>query len=455
MRSLGVGVVTSVAMAIAAFAAPSAGAAACETGAATFLYNGDEQCYEVPTGVTSLDVVAVGAPGGAGGASTLPGAALPGAGANGARVTAQIAVTPGQLLYVEVGGVGLPGAFSLMFAAGGAGGFNGGGNGGGGNMLTESGGGGGGGASDLRTCSVAAAECPNGVTTLESRLLVAAGGAGGGGGHGFGAGGDGGGAAFVGEDGADGVPITDGAPGFGGEGGTEVGGGGEGDVGTGCGAFSSAKDGRLGFGGEGGAQGSGGGGGGGGFYGGGGGGGGCGSTSAGAGGGGGGSSLAPPGASFSPDQSGTATVEIAPTEETTSEPEIVTERHREPAHEQTHSPHPEAQLFVAGRAFVKDGRALLDFRCAGPADRRCEGTAKLSLGGGKGKRSAKRRVSIGTVAYSLPAEGGRRTVSLPLTVAALTRLQKAGAPGLKAQLTAGALVRTLTLKLPGKGKGSR
>lgn len=454
MRSLGVGVVTSVAMAIAAFAAPSAGAAACETGAATFLFNGEEQCYEVPAGVTSLDVVAVGAPGGAGGASAFPGAGLPGAGANGARVTAQIAVTPGQLLYVEVGGAGLPGALSITFADGGAGGFNGGGNGGGGSMVTESGGGGGGGASDLRTCSIVAPECPNGVTTLESRLLVAAGGAGGGAGQGFGSGGDGGGADLAGEDGADAAPIVDGAPGFGGEGGTEVGGGGDGSVGVGCGAFSSAKNGGLGFGGEGGAQGSGGGGGGGGHYGGGGGGGGCGGVSAGAGGGGGGSSLGPAGASFSPDQTGTATVEIAPTKEASSEPVILAERHHEPAHEPAHSPHPEAQLFVAGRAFVKDGRALLDFRCAGPADRRCEGTAKLSLGGGMGKRSAKHRVSIGTVAYSLPAEGGRRTVKLPLTTAALTRLHEAGAPGLKAQLTAGALVRTLTLKLPGKRKGS-
>lgn len=451
MRNLVVGIVTSVAMAIAAFAAPSAGAAVCETGAATFLFNDDEQCYEVPAGVTSLDVVAVGAPGGVGGASTFPGAALPGAGANGARVTGQIAVTPGQLLYVEVGGVGLPGASSIMFADGGAGGFNGGSNGGGGTMVTESGGGGGGGASDLRTCSAVAAECLNGVTTLESRLLVAAGGAGGGGGHGFGAGGDGGGAALVGEDGADAAPIVDGAPGFGGEAGTEVGGGSDGSVGIGCGAFSSAKNGRLGFGGEGGAQGSGGGGGGGGYYGGGGGGGGCGGTSAGAGGGGGGSSLGPAGASFSPDQTGTPTVEIAPTKEAAPvEPLIVAERHHEP----THSPRHEAQLFVAGRAFVKDGRAQLDFRCDGPAAARCEGMAGLTLAG-KGKRSGKRRVSIGTVAYGLPAEGGRRMVKLPLTAAGLTRLREAGPSGLKAQLTAGALVRTLTLKLPGKKKGSR
>lgn len=446
MRSLGVGVVTSVAMAIAAFAAPSAGAAVCETGAATFLFSEDEQCYEVPAGVTSLDVVAVGAPGGVGGASTFPGAALPGAGASGARVAAQIAVIPGQLLYVEVGGAGLPGASSIMFAEGGAGGFNGGSNGGGGSMVTESGGGGGGGASDLRTCSVVAAECLNGVTTLESRLLVAAGGAGGGGGHGFGAGGDGGGAALVGEDGADAAPIADGAPGSGGEAGTEVGGGGDGSVGSGCGAFSSAKNGQLGFGGEGGAQGSGGGGGGGGYYGGGGGGGGCGGTAAGAGGGGGGSSLGPAGASFSRDQTGTPTVEIAPTKEAPSQP-VVAERHPELSR-------PEGQLVVAGRAFVKNGRALLDFRCAGPADRRCEGTAKLSLGG-KGKRAVKRRASIGAVAYSLPAEGGRRTVKLPLTAAGLTRLREAGPSGLKAQLTAGALVRALTLKLPGKKKGSR
>ena len=110
-----------------------------------FPYTGGEQTFTVPAGVTSVHVVAVGGRGGTSGA--LGGAA--------ARVFGNLAVTPGEILYLEVGGNG---------KSSGAGGFNGGGDGAAG----------GGGASDVRTSPRAAAG------SLAHRLLGAAGGGGGG-----------------------------------------------------------------------------------------------------------------------------------------------------------------------------------------------------------------------------------------------------------------------------------
>jgi hypothetical protein len=127
--------------------------------AATFDYTGAEQSYTVPSGVTMLHVVAIGGHGATAGSDDHGGL-----GGSGARVAADIAVTAGQTLFVEVGGNGL---------ATGAGGFNGGGN-------TAADGGGGGGGSDVRTCSLTAASCPAATDSLASRVLVA--GAGGGGG---------------------------------------------------------------------------------------------------------------------------------------------------------------------------------------------------------------------------------------------------------------------------------
>lgn len=120
----------------------------------TFSTTGAEQTFAVPDGVTSLDVVAVGGRGGPGvvGAPGLFGAVL----------SARLAVTPGQILFVEVGGNG------AVFS----GGFNGGHQGGAGGYV----GGGGGGATDIRT-----------TTTEGSRLITAGGGGGGGGGFGTGA----------------------------------------------------------------------------------------------------------------------------------------------------------------------------------------------------------------------------------------------------------------------------
>jgi hypothetical protein len=119
-----------------------------------FSYTGAQQTWVVPGGVTSVTITATGARGG-------------NAGGLGARATGTYAVTPGETLYIYVGGRGgQP-----------AGGFNGGGSGG---SDTLGNGGGGGGASDVR----------EGGSALANRIIVAGGGGGkSGGGN---AGGDGG-----------------------------------------------------------------------------------------------------------------------------------------------------------------------------------------------------------------------------------------------------------------------
>jgi hypothetical protein len=127
----------------------------------TFGATGAEQTYVVPAGVTSIRVTVTGAPG-----ADKPGSSV---GGPGRVVSADLPVTPGQTLYVEVGGPG----------SGTTGGFNGGGAGGtGGWAAPDNIGYGGGGASDIRTCP-AAGPCASG-TSLDSRLVVAGGGGGGG-----------------------------------------------------------------------------------------------------------------------------------------------------------------------------------------------------------------------------------------------------------------------------------
>ncbi|MHB8241650.1 MAG: glycine-rich protein [Solirubrobacteraceae bacterium] len=224
-----------------------------------FKYTGGEQTYTVPAGVSSVRVVAVGGHGGdadgpLGGASEW--------------VRGQLKVTPGETLYVEVGGNGGEGReFERSIGA-----FNGGGAGG-----VRAGGGGG--ASDVRTAPRAAGLAP------DVRLIVAGGG-GGGGATGGNAGGRGGAAGEAGEASA---------------GENQGGGAGQsreaGKGGHGCG--ENGTSGVLGAGGFGGygagtSNSPGGGGGGGGTYGGGGGAGSCGGSG---GGGGGGSSLIPAGGS--------------------------------------------------------------------------------------------------------------------------------------------------------------
>lgn len=237
-------------------------AAPAQAATLTFLFTGSEQEFTVPAGVTSIHVIAIGGSGGAGGSA---------AGGAAAQVTANLAVTPGQTLYIEVGGKG------KNSEGGGGGGFNGGAAGGAGGSPIA---GGGGGASDVRLL-------PGPGLSPDSRQIVAGGGGGGGGTGIESAGGAGGAAESAGEASPDGDE--------GGGGGTQSAGG----LG-GIGVFSNGFEGQRGEGGAGGTScgpGGGGGGGGGGFFGGGGGGPGC-EVLAG-GGGGGGSSLVPAGGSLS------------------------------------------------------------------------------------------------------------------------------------------------------------
>jgi hypothetical protein len=134
-----------------------------------FFYTGAEQTFVVPSGVTLVHVVALGAEGGS---------ALGVPGGYGTLVSAQVGVHPGETLYIEVGGAGnksdarsCPGASACLYAPGG---FNG-----GGSSVAQGGGhsgGGGGGASDVQTRSIR-----GGLAALGSRLVVAGGGGGAGG----------------------------------------------------------------------------------------------------------------------------------------------------------------------------------------------------------------------------------------------------------------------------------
>jgi len=224
--------------------------------AVTFSFTGSEQAYVVPVGVTEVAIDAIGAPGGNGCQGGTSGI--------GGEISADFAVSPGSVLYVEVGGPGAPGDLGGGFCSSGssAGGFNGGGAGGGDAS------GGGGGASDVRTVSAALSY------SAGSRLIVA----GGGGGAAFATGGGNAGGA---------------ATGAGGGGAGALGAGGAAGTSSACDPSNTAATaGDFGFGGTGDSQppDNGGGGGGGGYWGGGGGG--C-SSNGGWGGGGGSSYVAP------------------------------------------------------------------------------------------------------------------------------------------------------------------
>lgn len=223
-----------------------------------FTYTGAAQYWTVPPCVTTISVEAAGGEGGGGGIN----------GGDGATVTGDIPVTPGDVLEINVGGLG--GCHLATYGGGGDGGDA---------TLTMDRGCAGGGASDVRFTPYAVGD----------RVIVAAGGGGMSGGSTDADGGNGG--CATGNPGAD-------SWGDGGGGGSAVAGGaGGGPWGGGGWGFA----GGLGFGGAGSddicfARGPGGGGGGG-FYGGGGGGSDCwaGGGSYGGGGGGGGSSLTPVG----------------------------------------------------------------------------------------------------------------------------------------------------------------
>jgi hypothetical protein len=254
-----------------AFAAGNVGVASAAT--TTFDSTGAEQMFTVPAGVTSLNVVAIGAKGGNGAPSDTPS----GAGGLGGRATGEIPVTPGQILFIEVGGNGT----TPTAGAAGVAGFNGGGAGGAsGDATNGHGGGGGGGASDVRNVSATA------TGTLDSRLVVAGGGAGGGGNSGLAAGTGGGKGGAAGTDGATG---TAGTAGVGGKRATGTAGG----LGGGNGTAGAAGTGGTGGSGAALVAAGAGGGGGGGLFGGGGGGTGSGGGSSGGGGGGGASGFDP------------------------------------------------------------------------------------------------------------------------------------------------------------------
>ena len=258
-EALRLGVTAALLPVVHSIVAPSPAAAQSPrpTCSQVFNYTGAVQTFIVPAGVTAVTIDAIGAQGGS---------SFNTAGGPGGETVATISVTPGQTLYVYVGGMGGGGSF----AGGGTGGFNGGGSGGS-TIAGGPGGGGGGGASDVR----------QGGNTLVNRVVVAGGGGGAGGGLG-GVGGAGGGT--IGETGSPGVnPLAGG-----GGGGTQTTGG---AGGTGAGGQTGAP-GVLGTGGAGGSGDVGGGGGGGGYYGGGGGG----VYAATAGGGGGGSGFVIPSA---------------------------------------------------------------------------------------------------------------------------------------------------------------
>jgi VCBS repeat-containing protein len=148
---------------LALTSSPGHAAGSCSTTAGvatcTFGPTGAEDTFKVPDGVSSVSVVATGAPGAPGAEGYYGGTA-----GSGAKVSGDLTVTPGQTLYVEVGGAPTGNNCDRGVAC--IGGFNGGG--------SSKSGGGGGGASDVREVA------RNQSGSLDSRLIVAAGGGGGG-----------------------------------------------------------------------------------------------------------------------------------------------------------------------------------------------------------------------------------------------------------------------------------
>ncbi|MDQ3849575.1 MAG: hypothetical protein M3296_03030, partial [Actinomycetota bacterium] len=148
----GVAGVTAMSRGATAGAATPGAAAECVAGTSVtsvFASTGREQCYRVPSDVTSVHVVATGGRPSSGGDGDPQGGF-------GARVAADVPVSPGQTLYVEVD------IDREQFSAGNP--YN---------PRTD-----GGGASDVRTCSM---PCElTGRPDTDPRLVVAGGGGAGG-----------------------------------------------------------------------------------------------------------------------------------------------------------------------------------------------------------------------------------------------------------------------------------
>ncbi|MCW3122959.1 MAG: hypothetical protein JWQ38_2451 [Flavipsychrobacter sp.] len=124
----------------------------------TFSFTGTSQSWTVPPAITSIAVDVVGASGGRGLSVMYGTTFFNNAGGGGGRVQCRMAVTPGMVLQIYVGGKG-------DTSSPGTGGFNGGGSG-----LSIGWGGGGGGGSDIRIAPY----------SLNDRVIVAGGGGGGG-----------------------------------------------------------------------------------------------------------------------------------------------------------------------------------------------------------------------------------------------------------------------------------
>ncbi|MGG3803180.1 glycine-rich protein [Metabacillus fastidiosus] len=129
-----------------------------------FNLTGAIQQFTVPGNVTKIKLEAHGARGGAG-----QGGDSGAYGGNGGYATGVLNVTPGQPIYIFVGGKGADGKGDASNVNAPAGGFNGGGNGGKASTSAYFSGGGGGGATDFRI----------GNTGYANRILVAGGGGGG------------------------------------------------------------------------------------------------------------------------------------------------------------------------------------------------------------------------------------------------------------------------------------
>jgi hypothetical protein len=142
--------------ALAAAGLLTIGAGSARADSRSFTTAGESQ-FTVPGGVYAVQADLVG---GAGGASTISGISLASGGLGG-FADARLAVTPGEVLYIEVGANGASGSGRA---------FNGGGAGASDSVGHVSGGGGG--ATDVRTVAGTTA------AALSSRLLVAAGGGG-------------------------------------------------------------------------------------------------------------------------------------------------------------------------------------------------------------------------------------------------------------------------------------
>ncbi len=139
----------------------------------TFSYTGTVQTYTIPSGVDSVLLQVWGAQGGQGGPNNI--------GGKGGYSEGKMRVTPGQVLYIYVGGQGRGSSLAEMLNGQCAGGWNGGGDGN--NYMSSSGSsngvrGGGGGATDISLQGTAGSATWNTNNHLYSRVIVAGGGGG-------------------------------------------------------------------------------------------------------------------------------------------------------------------------------------------------------------------------------------------------------------------------------------